>query len=133
LTEREQAILDERVAAARAWLEAYAPDTARVAVKRDGLPAATADLDDTQRRFLAALSSAAEGETPAGGDAWQALIFNLAKKDDLPARRAFEAIYAAFLGRPNGPRAGWLLASLEPPFVIERARAAAATPPGAAS
>ena len=47
--------------------------------------------------------------------------------------RAFEAIYAAFLGRPNGPRAGWLLASLEPSFVVERARAAAATPGGAAA
>ena len=133
LTEREQAILDERVAASRAWLEAYAPEGARVAVQRDGLPAATADLDDTQRRFLDALSSAAEREAPAGGDAWQALIFNLAKDDDLPARRAFEAIYAAFLGRPNGPRAGWLLASLEPSFVVERARAAAATPGGAAA
>ena len=133
LTERERAILDERVAASRAWLEAYAPESARVAVQRDGLPAAVAGLDDTQRRFLAALSSAAEGETPAGGDAWQALIFSLAKDDDLPPRRAFEAIYAAFLGRPNGPRAGWLLASLEPSFVTERANAAGATPPGAAS
>ena len=76
----------------------------------------------------------AEREAPAGGDAWQALIFDLAKDGDLPARRAFEAIYAAFLGRPNGPRAGWLLASLEP-VVRRRARprAAGATPGGAAA
>ena len=39
---------------------------------------------------------------------------------------AFGAIYLAFLGRPNGPRAGWLLASLEPGFVVARLRAAAA-------
>ena len=32
LTEREQAILDERIGAARAWLEGYAPDRARVAM-----------------------------------------------------------------------------------------------------
>ncbi len=31
----------------------------------------------------------------------------------------------AFLGRTNGPRAGWLLASLEPGFVVARLRAAA--------
>jgi lysyl-tRNA synthetase class I len=31
-------------------------------------------------------------------------------------------LYAAFLGRSNGPRAGWLLASLEPAFVIARLR-----------
>ena len=30
-----------------------------------------------------------------------------------PPGRAFGALYLAFLGRPNGPRAGWLLASLD--------------------
>ena len=70
-----------------------------------------------QRRFLAALATSVETEAPVGGDAWQSRIFTLAKADDLPAREAFEAIYRAFLGRPNGPRAGWLLASLDPTFV----------------
>jgi hypothetical protein len=35
-------------------------------------------------------------------------------------------LYLAFLGRPNGPRAGWLLAKLEPEFVGARLREAAA-------
>jgi len=39
---------------------------------------------------------------------------------------AFGAIYRAFLGRPNGPRAGWLLASLNGAFVVARLRQAAA-------
>ena len=65
--------------------------------------------------------------------AWQSLIFVLATQDELPARRAFEAIYAAFLGRANGPRAGWLLASLEPAFVMRRLdEAAGAVPAGGA-
>ena len=38
----------------------------------------------------------------------------------LDAKAAFNALYLAFLGRPNGPRAGWLLASLERDFVIRR-------------
>ena len=77
-----------------------------------------------QRAFLAALSERAERETPATGDAWQALIFDVAKDVEIPGKRAFEAIYRAFLGRTNGPRAGWLLASLDPVFVSERAREA---------
>jgi lysyl-tRNA synthetase class 1 len=121
LTPREVAVLEERAAAARAWLEAYAPDTARVSVVHDAVPAAAADLDATQRRFLAMLSNAAERQLPQGGEAWQALIFTLARDDELPPRKAFEAIYRAFLGRANGPRAGWLLASLDPDFVSERA------------
>jgi lysyl-tRNA synthetase class 1 len=90
-------------------------------VVRDAVPAAAADLDATQRRFLAMLSNAAERQLPQGGEAWQALIFTLARDDELPPRKAFEAIYRAFLGRANGPRAGWLLASLDPDFVSERA------------
>ena len=38
----------------------------------------------------------------------------------------------ALLGRSNGPRAGWLLASLELPFVVERLQAAAAAASSAA-
>ncbi len=40
-------------------------------------------------------------------------------------RRAFAAIYLAFLGRPSGPRAGWLLAALDRDFVVGRLREAA--------
>ena len=124
LDARERAILDERADAAQAWLAAYAPESARVAVRRDGVPEAAAGLDEDQRRFLAQLSNLAGRDAPDSGDAWQSIIFSVAKMDDLPARRAFEAIYLAFLGRPNGPRAGWLLASLDREFVYERAWAA---------
>jgi lysyl-tRNA synthetase class 1 len=126
LTEREREILDERTASARAWLAEYAPEAVRLVVRRDGLPAEAADLDDSQRRFLGALADAA-GEPGAtmSGEAWQGLIFLSAQDKDVAARRAFEAIYRAFLGRPNGPRAGWLLASLEPEFVRARLREAA--------
>jgi lysyl-tRNA synthetase class 1 len=120
LTDRERAILDMRVAAARAWLDGYAPEAVRLAVQRDALPDAATDLSTEQRRFLAELSTAAGRESSVGGDAWQSLIFASSAKHELPARRAFEAIYLAFLGRPNGPRAGWLLASLEPEFVRSR-------------
>jgi lysyl-tRNA synthetase class 1 len=125
LTAREEAILEVRLRAARAWLDRYAPDGARLEVQRAGLPEAADVLDPEQRAYLAALADAAEAERPASGDAWQGLIFSAAKARDLPARRAFEAIYRAFLGRPNGPRAGWLLAGLEPAFVVGRLREAA--------
>ena len=46
-------------------------------------------------------------------------------------RTAFDALYRAFLGRTNGPRAGWLLASLDRDFVIGRLREAAAVTPTA--
>ena len=77
---------------------------------------------------LAAAATAGDGPPPASGDAWQALIFSTATEAGLAPGQAFAALYLAFLGRPNGPRAGWLLASLEPAFVQERLRAAAGGP-----
>lgn len=126
LTARESAIVEERRAAARAWLASYAPDRARLAVQHDALPEAASALDEAQRGYLAALG---EGVAPADwtGEALQGAIFATAKARDLPAGRAFAALYLAFLGRDSGPRAGWLLAALDRSFVIGRLREAAAT------
>jgi lysyl-tRNA synthetase class 1 len=124
LTPRERGILDERLGAASRWLEIYAPDQARLAV-REELPDEAANLDDDQRVFLAGLADATHSSVPTGGDAWQTAIFEAASRLGLPPGRAFAAVYLAFLGRVNGPRAGWLLASLDPVFVDDRLRAAA--------
>jgi lysyl-tRNA synthetase, class I len=121
LTSRELEVLETRATAARRWLEAYAPDSARIVVQREAVPAEAGDLHADQRRFLAKLPERVASDMPASGDGWQSLIFDTARAEEVPPRRAFEAIYLAFLGRPNGPRAGWLLASLDPAFVRERA------------
>ncbi len=136
LTPREDELLDERVGAARAWLEAYAPDRARLAVQHDAVPAEAVALEPDERAFLTALADAVAATAPSGGDAWQTAIFAAASQTGLAAGRAFGALYVAFLGRTNGPRAGWLLASLDPAFVVVRLREAAEAPaasPGGAS
>jgi lysyl-tRNA synthetase, class I len=138
LTPRELEAVEERRVAARAWLETYAPESARLIV-HDSLPAAAASADDDQRAYLAALADRLEGvtasddplaqpgaPTPWSGDAVQAAIFALAKQLGLSAGRSFAAIYLVFLGRTSGPRAGWLLAALDRPWVIARLREAAA-------
>ena len=69
-------------------------------------------------------SKSSRTRPPATGEQWQAAIFAVAADHGIDAKAAFSAIYFAFLGRPNGPRAGWLLASLERDFVIRRLREA---------
>jgi lysyl-tRNA synthetase class 1 len=124
LTPAEAALLEERSAAARSWLENYAPDSARIEVQ-DAVPAAVAELPAEQRAYLGALAEAlaAAGWT---GDAVQAEIFRVAQERDLKAGQAFGALYQAFLGKPNGPRAGALLAAQDRAFVVARLREAAA-------
>ncbi len=133
LTDHERASLDQRAGAARGWLDTYAPESALLTIQRDGVPPSAGELDAAQRRFLASLAERASREEPATGDAWQTLIFTVATEEGVPGRRAFEAIYRAFLDRANGPRAGWLLASLDRAFVTGRAAEAAGAAGGAAA
>ena len=126
LTEREAAILDERVGAARAWLETYAPERARLTVRHDALPEEASALEPDQRAFLAALARGCRGRPRPAARRGRTRSSRAATATGLPAGRAFAALYLAFLGRTNGPRAGWLLASLDPAFVVGRLREAAA-------
>ena len=41
------------------------------------------------------------------------------------SKAAFEALYYTFIGRPNGPRAAWLVTTLDPAFVRHRLEEAA--------
>ncbi len=125
LDDAERAILAERLRTARAWLDEYAPDRARIEVRGDALPGEVRELAEEQRVYLGALALAAERGAPQSGEAWQDLVFRVAEEAAMPAGRAFGALYLAFLGRTNGPRAGWLLAALAPDFVIRRLREAA--------
>jgi lysyl-tRNA synthetase class 1 len=120
LTDAETTNLDERLAAVRRWLEAYAPDRARLEIRRDAIPTEVEHLRPEQRGFLRALAEAAHGEALSSGEQWQAAIFAVAAEHGLDSKAAFNALYLSFLGRPNGPRAGWLLASLERDFVVRR-------------
>ncbi len=123
LDEAERAILVARTRTARTWLSDFAPDQARLEVQR-ALPQAAGGLSEVQRTFLRRLADAASSEPPRSGEAWQTLIFGISRLEGLPPGNAFGALYLSFLGRPNGPRAGWLLASLAPEFVIDRLREA---------
>ena len=57
LTEAEAADLEERLAAVRRWLEAYAPDRARIEIRRDALPTEAEQLRPEQREFLRELAA----------------------------------------------------------------------------
>jgi lysyl-tRNA synthetase class 1 len=134
LDELEAQSLEKRALAAKRWLEHFAPDDAKIVVQPT-LPAAVENLDGQDRAFLHAFAQRAEKLAPrrgglagpavgADGEAWQAAIFETATEVGIKPGRAFRALYLAFLGRPNGPRAGWLLAKLERDFILTRLREA---------
>lgn len=125
LDSAERAIVEERVRICRTWLEGFAPERYRISVRAD-LPAEAGSLTEAQRLVLQDLAAACAAERPGSGDAWQDLIFRCAQERGISSGDAFSAVYLAFLGRTNGPRAGWLLASLDEELVQRRLLEAAA-------
>jgi lysyl-tRNA synthetase class 1 len=121
LTEGERKDLERRVELARVWLERWAPDEARFTVLGD-LPS-DISLSEGQRRYLAEVKTLV-GTTQDPAEMQQAL-YEAAKRVGLTSnggvsRDAFSAIYLAFLGKPSGPKAAWLLTTLKDDFVRKR-------------
>jgi lysyl-tRNA synthetase class 1 len=121
LTDAELRELHRRLELARAWLERWAPDEAKFQVQ-EATP--RVELTPEQRRYLFAIKALIG--TVHDADEMQNQLYEVAKQIGLldakgkPSRDAFAAIYLAFIGKPNGPRAGWLLLSIEPDRVRRR-------------
>ncbi|MGH2499306.1 MAG: lysine--tRNA ligase [Candidatus Limnocylindria bacterium] len=127
LNELEERDLRRRSDLARVWLERWAPDEARFAVAA-ALPEVARGLSAEQRAFLGRVSPEIGRLTEA--EELQARLYEVAKESGLAAdgkvsRDAFAAIYLAFIGKPHGPRAAWLLVTLDGAFVRGRLEEAA--------
>ena len=120
----ERCELQQRSDYARDWLARFAPAKAGFEVQA-GLPTeALEKLDDRQRIFLAAFLTWFEAAQSPDGKTVHEEIMQLAQQGQGSAGYAFRALYNIFLGRNSGPRAGELLAALEPDFVLARLREA---------
>ncbi len=133
LTEADRRELALRVADARRWLATYAPEHYKFEIQAR-LPEAAASLSPAQRRYLARVADAMRARSWTGEEL-HAHLHALKEEVGLSPREAFGAIYKAFLGTDSGPQAGWMLAALDPAFVLERlaqaARDAVGQRPGA--
>ncbi len=112
----------ERIDYVRRWLASYAPEDLRFEVRAD-LPSEVGALEATQRAFLGRL---AESLVPGmDGAAIHDLVYRLAgEQPATSAKRLFEAIYVALLGKPRGPRAGSFIEVLGVDFCAARFREA---------
>lgn len=117
---QDRALLEERVAHVRYWLEHFAPAAVRFQVQ-DRLP--QHDFTDQDKAFLADLADRLS-KVEWTGQAIHDAVYE-AKGDRKPGE-AFRALYQALLGQDRGPRAGFFLASQDREFVVERFRQAAA-------
>lgn len=106
-----------RVERARRWAE-QTDNEYNYRLERTELPAV--DLDDS---IAAALDDVAHiAADGADGEQLQSAIFEAARTHNVPPGELFTAGYQLFLNRPEGPKLGPFLASLDRDFVVSRLR-----------
>ena len=115
--------LKRRVEFATYWVDRFSPPGSRLRLQHS-LPESAATLSPSQREALGLLDRRLQPDMD--GDAIHALVYALSEESDLAPKEVFQAVYLVFLDNTRGPRVGWFLRSLEPDFVHERLREAAA-------
>ena len=101
---------------AKIWIEKYAPESEKFLVQQL-LPEAVNGLSEQQKEYLSKLSQSLGIKT---AEDLQTDIYNLAKEAGISSKEAFTAIYTALLGKDHGPKAAWLIESLDKEFLQKR-------------
>lgn len=101
---------------ARVWIEKYAPESEKFLVQKE-VPAEATNLTTEQKEYLKKISEFVGEENP---EKFQTDIYQTARDMNLPPKEAFAAVYISLLGKDHGPRAAWLISSLDSEFVKKR-------------
>lgn len=126
LTQSEKDELAERVVYAKKWLELCAPEKF-IFTLQETLPEVARAMSPVQKKALKALAAFISGYVGMpSGEELHATLHGLKDSEPIAPGELFSAIYLAFLGKPQGPKAGWFLSVLEKDFVLKRLEEAAA-------
>jgi lysyl-tRNA synthetase class 1 len=109
--------LEEWAKYARVWIEKYAPESDRFTIRKE-MPKEAINLSDAQKKLLQKISS--EVEKYSDPEVFQKDIYEWAKELEVQSKDAFSAIYKSLIGKDHGPKAGWLILSLDKEFVKKR-------------
>ena len=115
LNQREREVIESKVKWARYWLDNYAGSDEKFEVQSE-LPKVS--LSEAQQKYVGELAQ--KLAEAASAEEYQTAVYDTAKAMELSSRDAFAAIYMLFLNRQSGPKAGWLLYSLDRDFVLGR-------------
>lgn len=102
---------------AKVWIEQYALDSEKFLIQ-EHVPEASKQLSDIQKRFLDKVAK--ELEKDWNPQNFQKNLYEWAKDLGVPSKEAFAALYISLIGKDHGPKAAWLITSLDKEFVRKR-------------
>ncbi len=109
--------LEEWAKYAKIWVEKYAPDSEKFVVS-ETVSNGAKNLNNNQKELLKKISLKLDKNWDA--EEFQAQIYEYGKELSLTGKETFAAIYNALIGKDHGPKAGWLILSLDKEFVKKR-------------
>ena len=109
--------LEEWAKYARNWVENYASESEKFTVQI-AIPPAVKELSNEQKELLKKLVQ--ELDKKWNGEELQTRIYEVGKELEIGGQAAFAAIYISLLGKNHGPKAAWLILSLDKDFVKKR-------------
>ncbi len=122
LTAAEKAVLKERMKYARIWLDSYAPENLVFRIKAK-IPQAASRLSKEQKEYLKSVADLLKKDLQPKELEYE--LYELAKKQKISSKEAFQALYLTLIGKTHGPKAAWLLLSQKKGFLIKRLKEAA--------
>ena len=102
---------------AKVYIEKYAPESEKFLIQKE-LPAAAKNLSAKQKELLQKIVAELDNATDA--ESFQTKIYELGKELGLSGKETFAAIYLSLIGKDHGPKAAWLILSLEKEFIKKR-------------
>lgn len=102
---------------ARIWVEKFAPEQDKFSVQ-ENLPKEAESLSEKQKELLGKIAK--ELDKTWTGDEFQTKIYDMGKELGLNGKETFAAIYLSLIGKDHGPKAAWLILSLDKEFIKKR-------------
>ena len=122
--EEELADIRQKARYVENWLRIYAPEHVKFEVQAELPVEAVKQLSERQKKALMLFAQAIPGEVNLSAEVWHNTFYEVAALVNAEVKEIFKAVYIALLGKPSGPRAGWLLASFDANFLRKRLEAA---------
>jgi lysyl-tRNA synthetase class I len=118
LSDAEKSALHERADYVKKWIETLAPAEYKFVIQ-DSAPD-DLELNDNQKKALAALGKKLGDLKEWAGEAVHDKIHRTKEEFDLPPKEIFQPLYRIFMDRTSGPQVGWFLSTMEQKTVAER-------------
>ena len=108
--------LETRIECIKGWLENYAPESVKFKIQEEPPKKSYSPHEIELMKHLNSKLAAIEWKSQSLHDSF----YDLQENYEIPAKEYFKVMYNILLDKDRGPRLGFLLASMEREFVLDR-------------